>query len=103
MMSRMVKFCYEIRIGINSCQIRALVKVAINTREGKIIKIIRATMSPWDDVLYMKNSQRGILLPELAVLTKITGSFSNTDSNLRSYWFSVGTRLCVARVAAKRR
>jgi hypothetical protein len=50
----MKEFCNSIRFGINSSQVRSLVKITIDARERQVIKVITAAMYLWDNVLNVK-------------------------------------------------
>lgn len=69
---RMKQFGDLIGLGIDTGQVRSFMEVAINTGQGKIVGFIRATVLLGDDVLDVQDSQRRVVLLQLAILAAMT-------------------------------
>lgn len=54
----MKEFSQGICLGIDPSQVSPFVEIAIDACEREVIDLIVATMYFWDDVLYVKSSQR---------------------------------------------
>jgi hypothetical protein len=66
---------------INSREIRSLVKITVNARQGEIPQIVCAIMAFGNNVLDVEISQRGVLLLQVTVLATVLGSFTNFPSD----------------------
>lgn len=64
----------QIGLRINAGKIATLVKIAVRTRQGKIIELIAAAVFLRDDVLDVKCNQRRIGLRTMAILTTPGGT-----------------------------
>jgi len=72
-----------IRLRIDPCQVSALVQIAINAGESKVIEVIGSAVNLWNDVLDVERRQRGIILMLTAILASVLCPLTNLGSSLR--------------------
>lgn len=66
--------------GIKSGQVRSLVQIAVDARQGEVFQVVASAVDPRDDVLDVEGSERGIVLVKLAVLAAVFGVFPHLGS-----------------------
>ena len=70
-------------------------KITVDACQRQVIQVVRTAMNPGNDVFYVHNGQRRILLVQLAVFAAMAGPFLDGSSRgglhrlrLRSHQFS---------------
>ena len=66
--------------GIKSSQVRSLVQIAVDARQGEVFRIVAPAVDPGNDVLDVEGGERGIVLVKLAVLATVAGAFAHLGS-----------------------
>ena len=80
---RMKKLRDSFRVLIDACQVRAFVKIAVNTSERQIVEFVRTAVKPGNDMLDVKNREWRIVLVEFAVFATAASPISNGGSRRR--------------------
>ena len=65
---------------IDARQIRTLAQIALDAGQRQVLRVVGATVLPWDDVLDVQERERGIILVPPAILTPVACAVSNQDS-----------------------
>jgi hypothetical protein len=66
----------------NAGQVRSLVHIAVDARQGKVFQVLAPAVDPRDDVLDVERGERGIVLMQLAVLATVFGPLPHLGSVL---------------------
>ena len=87
-----------IGVGIYARQVGTFMKIAIDTRERKIVEIVGATMLFGDDMLDVELSKRRIVLMQSTVFASIIGPLSHPVScrSIHSLWLGFKHLSCLS-------
>jgi hypothetical protein len=74
---RIEEFRNASRFWINTGDISAFEKIAIDARQGEVGQVVSAAMAPRNDMFDVELSQGRVILAQTAVFATMPGSFSN--------------------------
>jgi len=71
--------CHRIRLRINPCEVWPFVQVTIDTRKGKILQIVIATMFSGSDVFNVEASKGRVILMKLTIFAPVPRTLANEN------------------------